>query len=82
MVYVDNHKTWFSGKYRVHLYSIPTNKEELHKFATMVGIKRCWYHLSRKGVPHYDITLEQQEKAIYHGAHLIKKMKGSLNYVC
>ncbi len=45
---------------------------ELHRFAELIGLKRCWFQGSRKRHPHYDLTTQQKiEKAILHGAKLV-----------
>lgn len=38
---------------KIHL--VADTLEELHEFAENIGIKRCWFHGTRKGHPHYDI---------------------------
>lgn len=58
MIYVDAVGTIFRKKKRYHL--IAENKETLHTFANQCGIKRCWFHYSNNGIPHYDITEEQK----------------------
>jgi hypothetical protein len=61
------HKT--SGKGRVkHCHLLADTPEELHAFAEKAGIKRFWFHRSRKGVPHYDLNPENRLKAIRSGA--------------
>lgn len=40
-----------------HLACLPYSKENLHKIAAIVGIKRCWFHKD-----HYDIPKGQIEK--------------------
>jgi hypothetical protein len=36
-----------------HLVCLPYSKENLHKMADELGIKRCWFHGVKH--PHYDI---------------------------
>jgi hypothetical protein len=61
MVYTD----------RVHL--IATTIEELHEFAGMIGLHRCYYRNPRKKRhPHYDLMNERIiEIAIEHGAKVV-----------
>lgn len=41
----------------------------LHKFASKVGIKRCWFHNKRgKKKPHYDIKEKLMYSCIKQGA--------------
>jgi hypothetical protein len=40
---------------------------ELHAFAAVIGVKKCWYHRGTAH-PHYDITNEQRELALSSGA--------------
>ncbi len=42
----------FDGPGR-HLVCIPYNVENLHRMASLLGVKRCWYHASARW-PHYD----------------------------
>ena len=65
MVYVDNAGILYRSKRRHHMAA--DSLDELHAFATGIGVKRCWYH-SVKRHPHYDITDEQRERAIQAGA--------------
>jgi hypothetical protein len=45
---------------------------ELHKFAESIGLKRCWFHGTRKGHPHYDITSGSRLRdAVNAGAKLV-----------
>ncbi len=38
--------------------------EELHVFAEKIGVKRCWFERSRRGVMHYDLNPTNRSKAI------------------
>ena len=61
------HKT--SGKGRVKYCHLTADSvEELHAFAREAGIKRFWFHRSRKGVPHYDLNPENRKRALEAGA--------------
>lgn len=64
-VYVDNAGIVFKGKPRHHLTA--DSLEELHAFCERVGIKRCWFHNTKRH-PHYDVTDAQREAAIEAGA--------------
>lgn len=69
MVYTDG----------IHL--IADTLEELHRFAYLINLKRCWFHGVRKKHPHYDLCRYVKGKAIpceikkhsalTHGAKLI-----------
>ena len=37
----------------VHL--VATTLKELHAYANVIGLKRCWFEGLRKGHPHYDV---------------------------
>lgn len=39
---------------RRHLVYVPFSVENLHHMAAVLGIKRCWFHASKRH-PHYDI---------------------------
>lgn len=40
-----------------HLVCLPYSKENLHKMAEDLNIKRCWFHKN-----HYDIPLRRKEE--------------------
>jgi len=42
--------------------------DELHDFALSIGVKKCWFEKSRKGVPHYDLSEEWRAVAVSRGA--------------
>jgi len=42
---------------RRHLICVPYSKENLHKMAEELGIKRCWFHKN-----HYDIPKKRIEE--------------------
>ncbi len=50
-IYIDHPKIR-DGRPTAHLMA--DSREELHEFAEMLGIKRCWYDGNRKH-PHYDV---------------------------
>lgn len=66
-IYVDNSRVPFKGKIWCHLMA--DSLEELHSFASTIGIKRCWFH-SSASYPHYDITIEKKQIALSNGASL------------
>lgn len=66
-IYVDNSKVPYKGKYWCHLMA--DSLEELHNFASDIGVKKCWFHRSAS-YPHYDITIEKRELALLSGASL------------
>lgn len=66
-VYVDrllNHG-WRLGR-SCHLTA--DSLQELHEFAENLGMKRRWFQVSRKGVPHYDLTAARRKVAVFLGA--------------
>jgi hypothetical protein len=50
----DNSSLTFYCDDQRHLICVPYTIENLHRMATILGIKRCWFHNS-PGHPHYDI---------------------------
>ena len=71
-VYVDKSEwTRSTSKNPRKLYShmVADTLDELHEFALKIGVKRHFFHRS-SACYHYDITAEQQLKAIEHGAVL------------
>lgn len=63
--YVDCAAIVYRGRPRHHLTA--DTLEELHAFAALAGVKRCWYHPSN-GKPHYDITDDERATALERGA--------------
>ena len=47
---MDSKVIYFDG---VHLAS--PDVQALHAFASLIGLKRCWFEGSGKGHPHYDV---------------------------
>ncbi len=69
MVYVDElreHDTPLQFKIWCHMTA--DTDAELHDMADRIGMKREWFQISRKGVPHYDLTLQGRELAVRLGA--------------
>lgn len=71
-VYVDDAAILFKGKLRYHMCA--DSLQELHIFASSMNIKRCWYHPA-KNHPHYDITDEQRNHILNHGAKAVSKQE-------
>jgi len=42
--------------------------EELHDMADKIGMKRSWFQMSKKDVPHYDLVASKRKLAVKHGA--------------
>lgn len=53
-----------NGKQSCHLSADST--EELHEFATRLGLKRAWFQGGR--MPHYDLTPNKRRQAVQLGA--------------
>lgn len=49
-----------------HLFADST--EELHAFASSIGLRRAWAQVSRSGTPHYDLTPGRRARAVAAGA--------------
>jgi len=69
--------TYYSDNSR-HLICVPYSKENLHKMAKELNIKRCWYHGGR--FPHYDIPKRrikeiQAKTTVVKPRELLKKIK-------
>lgn len=47
------------------------NREELHAFATRIGLRRSWFQDKGDGRWHYDVTDTLRDKAIAAGATAI-----------
>jgi hypothetical protein len=63
--YVDDMNIMYRGKPRFHMSA--DSIAELHAFALLIGVKRCWWH-SGSRYPHYDINLTQRATAVAAGA--------------
>lgn len=50
----------------------PENLEELHKLAQQIGLRRNWFQ-GNSVLPHYDLTVSKQNKAIKAGAILVNR---------
>jgi len=54
-----------------HLFC--TDEQFLHEFASAIGLSRVWFHVSRKGLFHYDLVEKFRKKAIKNGATEISR---------
>lgn len=70
MVYVDDVSIVWKGQPRYHMTA--DSLDELHDFAALVGIARCWFHTGSRH-PHYDVTGPQRESALSAGATAVDK---------
>lgn len=64
-VYVDNARIAWRGRRWCHL--VADSLDELHKFATSLGLKRGWFQ-DQASLPHYDVTVEVRDIALVRGA--------------
>ena len=74
MIYVDDMFTWGNKGAWCHMWSSDNNTEELHAFATRIGLKRSWAQLSRGmsgEFPHYDLRASKRELALQNGAQYL-----------
>lgn len=69
-VYVDKERIPWRGKLWCHL--VADSLDELHTFATALGLKRSWFQESAS-YPHYDVTLSVRELALKRGAVSVGK---------
>jgi len=49
----------------VHLVS-DEGIQDLHDFAQRLGIKRCWFHASKRGLDHYDIPKRLRKDFLFN----------------
>ena len=69
MVYVDDPLWVWQGRRWCHL--LADTPEELHRFASLLGLHRMSYQGPPKtGTPHYDITGFERSRAIALGARV------------
>ena len=64
-IYVDNERIQWRGKFWCHL--VADSLDELHAFATSLGLKRAWFQ-GKASYPHYDVTTGVRERAMEMGA--------------
>lgn len=64
MIYVDDCRIPFGHMLMSHL--LGTDLDELHEFATRIGLKREWFQDKR--IPHYDVSDSKRLLAINRGA--------------
>lgn len=69
MIYIDTPRNGWS-------HMVSSNLEELHNFATSIGIKRCWFQNKKgKNQPHYDVKSSLYRKTIQKGAITISRVQ-------
>ena len=64
-VYVDDYEGHFRGMIMCHMMS-DTSLDELHAFATRLGLRRSWFQ--NGSAPHYDICKTKRRLAVQLGA--------------
>ncbi|RQU81938.1 DUF4031 domain-containing protein [Burkholderia cenocepacia] len=69
-VYVDNARIAWRGRRWCHL--VADSLDELHGFATLLGLKRGWFQ-AQASLPHYDVTVEIRDIALSRGAVAVDK---------
>lgn len=65
-VYVDEAIWPWRGKRWAHLMG--DSLDELHAFASQLGLKRAWFQSRPGGAAHYDVTEGKRLQAIARGA--------------
>lgn len=69
-VYIDKMERTFpvpNGRMKLS-HMVADKITELHAMAYAVGLKRSWFQISHKGLPHYDICKSKKRKALQLGA--------------
>lgn len=46
----------------------PGELDDLHAFASSIGLKRGWFQDKAGGLPHYDLTINKRRQAVQAGA--------------
>lgn len=72
-VYVDELR-WKKGD-RVFCHMTADTTEELHLMASVLGLKKCWFHGVRRGHPHYDLTAWMRCLALDRGALFVPALE-------
>jgi Protein of unknown function (DUF4031) len=80
MIFVDKIQTYpasmcrgLPGRQWCHLIS-DTSVDELHAFATSIGLRRGWAQLPPKAsTPHYDLTPSRRAQAVAAGAREVER---------
>lgn len=69
-VYVDDLRPalW---KYKQSCHLAANSSEELHNFATILGLKKSWFQNGSR--PHYDLSSRKRTEAIRAGAIQISR---------
>lgn len=84
MIYVDHPHHFgmriYGRKVKTcHMYA--DSKDELISFAVDIGLNPSWLHLSRRGVPHFDITENKRNYALGKGAIEFPSHKDQLKFL-
>lgn len=66
-VYVDTLVNW-GWKLGESCHLIADTLDELHAFASKIGMKREWLQISANHTPHYDLTASRRKVAVDKGA--------------
>lgn len=67
IVLIDNPKDGWS-------HMVADSIDNLHSFASKIGINKCWYQNKRgKKQPHYDVRENRVQEAISNGAKLVTR---------
>lgn len=70
-IYVDTLLRYSSNRrfpWRESCHLFADSPDELHVFAAEIGMRREWFQIGNKGVPHYDLNAERRELAVRLGA--------------
>jgi len=70
-VYVDKLMSSLKSKVWRHTaacHMVADTEEELFHFAQSIGLRRCWYQVSKGGLGHYDLTSGKRKQAVKAGA--------------
>lgn len=73
MVYVSSVRACIPNRkwrWPQNAYLFADSDEELHAFASRLGLKRSWFQ-AKSTFPHYDLTASKQFKAMQLGAELV-----------
>lgn len=54
-------------KWRAACHLFADDLDDLHAFASRLGLRRVWFQLHRR-LPHYDLTTSKRDAAVRHGA--------------
>lgn len=71
MIYIDSPRSY--PRKRKRYFHMVGPKEELHAFASELGLKRSRFEYSNSGIPHYDVPEEYYQLAVISGATQLKR---------